>query len=191
MIIGITGYKRSGKDTAARVFEAHGYVRYAFADPIKIACMSLFDWSSEFIEAKKEDVDPRWGISPRRAMQLLGTEVFRAAVPDMVPGFTRTFWIDRMVEKYNRLGKPDMVVSDVRFPDEAMKIYELGGAMVRIDRAGLYSDGHESEAHIPHIPVDYVIENDGTSIDLIRSVNELVSDLKTEQAEIDARKAVH
>jgi hypothetical protein len=178
MIVGITGYKRVGKDTAAKVFEARGFHKYALAEPIKRACMSLFEWSSDEIEERKEEIDPRWGISPRRAMQVIGTEMFRKAMPDIVPGFSRSFWIDRMVAEYKRVQPMNMVVPDVRFPDEAMKIYYLGGTVIKVNRKGLFDDKHESESYIDQIPADFVVDNDGDEIDFIRSINYIVKELE-------------
>jgi hypothetical protein len=41
-LVGLLGLKRSGKDTfAARLVEAHGFTRIAFADPLKEAALAL------------------------------------------------------------------------------------------------------------------------------------------------------
>jgi hypothetical protein len=174
MIIGITGLKRSGKDTLAARFTAKGWTRYALADPIKEACMALFDWTPERIEIGKEVADERWGISPRRAMQVIGTEVFRRALPDMIPGFIDDFWISRMRMEYEKCGG-DMVVPDARFPDEAEAIRGLGGKIVRVyrPRSGK-ADPHPSESLVDSIDCDYAIYNDGPIQGFLERGDELV-----------------
>jgi hypothetical protein len=44
-LIGVHGKARSGKDTVARILgDEHGFVRTAFADPLKAASAVLFGW---------------------------------------------------------------------------------------------------------------------------------------------------
>lgn len=168
MIVGITGYKRSGKDTLAQAFVAAGWERYALADPIKAACSVIFDWTPAEIEDRKEITDPRWGISPRRAMQVIGTEVFRRALPDMIPEFVDKFWIQRMRWEYEKLYHAHMIVPDVRFEDEAQAIRELGGYIVRVERPGAQRrDPHPSETGVDDIKPDYTVLNEGNAADLV------------------------
>lgn len=57
MIIGITGYAGSGKDTVADILvRDHGFVKVAFADPLKRICKDLF----AFTDAQL------WGSSSKR-----------------------------------------------------------------------------------------------------------------------------
>ena len=76
-LIGIIGSKQSGKDTAGTyLINEHGFTRYAFGDPVKKICQTLFDLSEEQLSNHilKEKIDPRWGISPREMFQRIGTE---------------------------------------------------------------------------------------------------------------------
>ena len=173
MIVGITGLKRSGKDTLAGCFVERGWKRYALADPIKEACKVLFDWNSARIEEMKEVTDERWGISPRRAMQVIGTEVFRRALPDMIPGFIDGFWIERMRAEY--LLDCRMVVPDVRFPDEAQAIRDLGGKIIRVYRPGSKRDPHPSEAMVDSIEYDHAIANAGDLRELLLTGKKLAA----------------
>jgi len=87
-IVGISGRKRSGKDTAADILcEEYGYEKYSFADPIKAACKEVFGFDNEQVRgSRKENTDPYWGFSPRDAMQVFGTDAFRE----------RKFWRKRV-----------------------------------------------------------------------------------------------
>ena len=56
-----------------------------------------------------------------------------------------------------------VVTDDVRFPNEAAMIRDLGGELWRIERPGITYDGdHSSEGGLEDITPDQVIVNDGT-----------------------------
>ena len=65
-IIGFLGKKRCGKDTSGDyLIEKYGFVKYAFADPVKQICKILFDFSEDQLYGnKKEGVDFRWYLTP-------------------------------------------------------------------------------------------------------------------------------
>ncbi|GGG68590.1 hypothetical protein GCM10011374_36200 [Kocuria dechangensis] len=64
--IGLTGYKRSGKDTAgAHLVASHGYTRLALADPIK-AILAAIDPLVEGKERRTRDDDS--GTVPKKAL---------------------------------------------------------------------------------------------------------------------------
>ena len=57
------------------LIEKYGFVKYAFADPVKQICKILFDFSDDQLYGnKKEGVDFRWYLTPRDAFQKIGTE---------------------------------------------------------------------------------------------------------------------
>lgn len=87
--------------------------------------------------------------TPRRIMQILGTDVVRAAYNDM--------WINV------KMPEGDVVVTDVRFPNEAQTVVDRGGKLVRIVNPRIESDDqHASEADADDIVVDAVVENKGS-----------------------------
>ena len=159
MIVGLTGYKQSGKDTAALPLIEQGWTRYALADPLRQVCCALFGWSAERV-ADKATIDPYWGISPRQALQRVGTELIRNHFHTVLPE-SENIWT-RLLRKAYAECDYNMVVTDVRFPDEAETIHELGGVLIRVTRPGCAPDGHESESYIEHLPADYSIANDST-----------------------------
>ena len=92
-LVGIHGPLNGGKDTAANYLHAKypdKFGRYAFAQPIKQAAQVMFGFTKEQLEDRvlKETVDPFWEFTPRKAMQLLGTEYGR----DML---RKDLWIKR------------------------------------------------------------------------------------------------
>ena len=57
MIVGFLGRKRSGKDTAVNyLIDNYNFTRYAFGDPVKDVCRTMFNFSEE-IYGKELTVD--------------------------------------------------------------------------------------------------------------------------------------
>jgi hypothetical protein len=143
VIVGIAGKKRAGKDTVASILQAKDpdQVRCIhLADPIKHAVRSWFGWTSEHTDGHlKETVDPRWLITPRLAMQLLGTDVARQLHPDI--------WVRCALARVAIFGNRIVLIPDVRFTNEARAIRQEGGLVLRIyrDRTDRHGDEHPSE----------------------------------------------
>jgi len=171
-IVGITGFKRSGKDTAGSILIQNGYIKYSFAGPLKKACQEIFMFDYEQTEGcKKEDLDNRWSTTPRKVFQRFGTEIFRNNLKLILPevkDLNENFWIYRFKLWYQEQIKTNpnlkVVVTDVRFPNEADIIKELGGTIIKVIRSetNLNNDQHSSEVSITKIKPDFTIYNNST-----------------------------
>ncbi|KAG5183115.1 hypothetical protein JKP88DRAFT_273090 [Tribonema minus] len=158
-VLGLVGTRGAGKDTFA---DALGFPAFAFAQPIKDACEAIFMAGAEAFEDRviKETVDERWGVSPREMLQILGTECVRGH-------FGEDHWIRHMEMQLQRCESESVVITDVRFPDEAAFVRRLGGRLVRIVRPTLRTDdAHVSETGIGGIECDEIIVNDGSIQDI-------------------------
>lgn len=162
-VIGLSGLKGSGKDTAARALYDLGWTRAAFADPLRDMLYMLdpligdadgtqpnaMRWQ-EYMDAVGYD-QAKKHPEVRRLMQVFGTEVMRQQ-------YGQDAWVNLMAEKIRR--EPgNYVLTDVRFDNEAKMVHAFGGFMVRIERDGLSADGHASEAGISDDLIDAVISN--------------------------------
>lgn len=140
-LIGLTGYRGTGKDTVAAVLNRHGFRQYALAEPLKSALVQMFDLPVDAFENRetKEAVLEDIGCSPRYLAQTLGTEWGRRYVAD-------DLWVRVMRRKIRPMLEVGLrvVVSDVRFDNEAREIHELGGIVVRVRRPSV--DGPMQEA---------------------------------------------
>lgn len=118
-LIGISGVMNAGKDTVANLIIAlrpRELRRYSFATPLKAGVCAMFGWTKDEIENRdfKEAVDPRWGFSPRKAMQLLGTEYGRVQLRD-------DLWVHAGANFHDESVKQNKgtIITDVRFENEA------------------------------------------------------------------------
>ena len=203
MIIGFVGFIGSGKDTAADyLVNFHGFRRDSFANTLKDAVAAVFGWDRTLLEGRtkearewREQVDPWWAerlnmptLTPRWVLQYWGTEVCRQ-------GFHDDIWI-ASVENKLRKTKDNIVISDVRFPNEIKAIHEAGGKVVRVKRGsephwydiavqanrGVDSAAkwlkderiHASETAWVGGKIDVVIENDSSIDDLFKAIKNQV-----------------
>jgi hypothetical protein len=141
MIIGVTGFIGSGKDTVANYLTTfHGFKRISFAGTLKDACAAVFGWNRDMLEGTtkssrvwREQVDPWWSkrlnipeLTPRWVLQQWGTEVCRN-------GFHNDIWV-ASVENQLRQTKDNIVITDCRFNNEVSAITNAGGITLRVER---------------------------------------------------------
>jgi len=209
MIIGFVGFIGSGKDTAADyLVNFHEFRRDSFANTLKDAVAAVFGWDRVLLEGRtkqardwREQVDPWWAerlnmphLTPRWVLQYWGTEVCRQ-------GFHDDIWI-ASVENKMRKTTDNIVISDVRFPNEIQAIHNAGGIVIRVkrgeepewyDAAVSMNKGevqnmnwalskekiknlgiHASETAWVGGNIDVVIENNGTIDDLYQAIRNQV-----------------
>jgi hypothetical protein len=141
MIIGIAGFQGSGKDTIADYLQnIYGFKRDSFAATLKDAVAAVFGWDRELLEGRtresrawRETVDPWWAnrlnmpnLTPRLVLQKWGTEVARKSWHDDT-------WIASLEYKLTKAHN-DIVITDVRFPNEIKAVKDAGGIVIRVVR---------------------------------------------------------
>lgn len=141
MIVGFCGFIGSGKDTAADyLINFYGFRRDSFANTLKDAVSAIFGWDRVLLEGRtvesrdwRDKVDTWWAerlgiphLTPRWVLQHWGTEVCRV-------GFHDDIWIASLENKMRKT-KDNIVISDVRFPNEIKAIHNAGGTVIRIKR---------------------------------------------------------
>lgn len=166
-VIAITGPKRSGKDTLANyISNRYKYEKIKFAEPIKNCVSILFDWTPQQLEDdEKENIYPKWGISPRKAMQFFGTELMQHKIQELIPNIDKTFLAKSMINKLDP--KKYYVVSDLRFYHEYEELKKLNPLIIRIDRPNTHIDNHVSECEYKCIPYHINITNEKDVCDII------------------------
>jgi hypothetical protein len=180
--IGLIGPAQSGKDTVgARLRQRYGYQRVAFADPLKRAALKLDPFIPNHLDVPERlsvivsriGWDTAKVVHPevRRVLQHIGQTV-REIDPD--------FWIRAAfpaIEAAERLNLP-VVVTDVRYENEARALRDRGFSMIRVTRPGAGASGdaanHASETELANWAAALTIANTGTLDDLNRIVDSLL-----------------
>lgn len=169
-IIGIIGFKGSGKDTVGDfLVRDYEYGRDSFAGSLKDAVAAIFGWERDLIEGAtkesrewREQPDTWWEekldwinhpgryiserFTPRVALQFWGTDLLRK-------NFHNDLWIMSLQNRLRTKGRT--VITDCRFPNEFKAIKEVGGQVWRVRRGpepDWYSSGYlaacGAETHI-------------------------------------------
>lgn len=169
MIIGLSGYARAGKNTVADILGSD-YRQVSFAEPMRQILLvqnPIVDVGIDKLKIENrpytlQDVVLTFGWDYgkenypeiRRHLQVLGTQVGREM-------FYENFWVD-LAMKDVKVGD-DVVFTDVRFPNEAQAIVNLGGEVWRVNRPGVVAvNDHSSEHSLNDWNFHRIIENDGT-----------------------------
>lgn len=201
LIVGLVGFKSSGKDTVANSLIKHyNFVRDSFAAPLKDSCAHIFNWPRELLEGDtiesrnwREETDSWWAekldipnFTPRLAMQLIGTNSIRNH-------FHQDIWLLSVLDRLENGKNNRIVITDNRFRNEIDLIRSLDGLVVRVrrgvdpewfDTAVAANNGneialqemerigiHTSEWDWIGSEPDAIIENDGTLKDLEMQTN--------------------
>jgi len=225
MIVGFVGFIGSGKDTAADyLVNFHGFRRDSFANTLKDAVAFVFGWDRILLEGRtnqarewREQVDPWWAerlgiphLTPRWVLQQWGTDVCRKSFHDDI-------WIASLENKI-RQTKDNIVISDVRFPNEIKAIHDAGGIVIRIkrgdepewyDAAVAYNKGpngnsqwslskkrldelkvHASEYSWVGGKIDHTVWNNSSIDDMFDQIKNLVQDPLDARADLAREVAV-
>lgn len=174
MIVGISGFARTGKDTAANyLVKHHGFTRVSFADTLR----DLAFRADPQIEVG-EDLVPLSGVVSAHTWE--GAKDF-----PQVRGFLQrlgvgareilgeNIWVDAAFREMQKAPTDRIVVPDVRFPNEANAIRwnppQTGpitatkGTLIRLHRPGFGPiNSHPSETALDNYHFDHDIDNDGT-----------------------------
>lgn len=182
IVIGITGLKGSGKDTAAAaLIETGEFKSIKFADALKDMLRSLLSFTYDhstverYVEGdlKETPCPALQGKTPRYAMQTLGTEWGRNMIAD-------SLWVDTTIGRIKKC-TGHVVVTDLRFENEFDALKAIGAHTIRIDRGLTNVDLHPSETYITQMPVGCVIHNNGTVTQLREVILEEAHDWKNMQ----------
>jgi len=167
-IIGLHGAARSGKNTVARylaeLISDTGLIpeEASFADPIKQATAAMFSIPVEYLydDDMKDKVDPYWGMTYREMAQGVGNESSRLV-------FFSDIWVRNLEKRVldNDGENKVMLITDIRFDNEAEWVLSNGGIVIRVRREEAehkHHGSHASEAGIDDCLISFEIDNNGT-----------------------------
>jgi len=167
-LIGIAGKAGVGKDTLGKFLcDEYHCMHYYFAKPLKEGAKIMFALTDEQIANKEVPIEP-WGISPRKIWQLLGTEVGRGIDP--------AIWIKNAEMFVKSVPGRTVVITDVRFDNEAIFIRNRGGVIINIvrDKDDIIENRHSSEGGLRPDNIDLTIHNNGSIEDMCNEVTYMI-----------------
>ena len=201
ILLSVCGFQGSGKDTFSNYLVSnHNFVKFSFASATKDILSTLFGWDRALLEGDtkesrefRETVDPWWSdklgipnLTPRKTLQLVGTDLFRKH-------FNSDIWV-RCVEKkilsqIQSNQNSNIIVSDCRFPNEIKMLKDLGFSLIHIKRNlpiwfNEYKSGldceevnslHESETSWIRENFEYEINNQTNNLEqFYQLINEFI-----------------
>ncbi len=166
--IGLVGKMGAGKSEAAKYLtDRYGFMEFAFADPIKSICGSLFPG---IVSAGK----PRW------LYQKVG-QFMRTIDPDV--------WINETMTTIATRESDNILISDVRQQNEWRALFMRGYTIIKVDadeeirrqrcvgRGDLFREEdlhHETETTVDTIPYHFLVTNNSSRADLRRQLDEII-----------------
>lgn len=167
-LVGLGGYKESGKDTFAEGLPSDKWVILGMSQPLLQATLILDPYlpdlgmtSREAYEYMNRDYTRLKAESPefRRLLIALGTDVGREILG-------KNIWVDiatRSIREAWANGM-DAAITGIRFPNELQMVRDLGGELVWVKRPGLDAPAisHASETSVSEADFDRTVLNDST-----------------------------
>jgi hypothetical protein len=183
MIIAISGKKGSGKSTIGEIFRDNGFILDSFANSVKDICTILFGYDRNKLEGITEE-DRKWrettdikyselmnkNFTPREAMILVGTYFGRNMIHPNI-------WIETLFNRYYNNSNKNLLITDLRFPNEYEEIKKRGGIIIRVNRFNNDNLHYETECLLDSYEFDYIIDNNGTKDELKDKINKIFNNL--------------
>lgn len=189
MLIGMCGLKGSGKNTVANIIQKNypGWETMSFASALKDGVAAFFGMDRKMLEGDtpefreiREQPDPFWckktgrtDLTPRKILQEFGTDIIRKQFHD-------NFWVDRLELDLQKKKDKNIIITDVRFPNEIEMIRGISGKIWVVHCGELpawftnYRDNgvipqgvHESEWKWATVKPDVVIHPEVRGLDLL------------------------
>jgi len=205
MIVGLSGLSGSGKDTvAAYLIKEHQFERIAFADKVKQSIARTFDIPFREVEQLKDDdtvyVALGYKNQPQGMAEKAGVSHMWSPIRELTFGefmqyfateghrdvFGQYFWVEQCLPVDGFYAGRKIVVTDVRFREEADRIRVLGGSVVKIVSPVPHKPSPRHNEHVSEVQSDlgYIahrIDNNGTIDDLMVKIEEMLANLVASQ----------
>ena len=164
-LIGIHGFMRSGKDTVANMMAEEYSVKVklsSFAKAVKIISSEATGIPLDvFYSNEKDHPYAETGLTPRHVM--------RSVADASKKVFGHDVFIQPLINEYKETSANGeaLIITDVRFENEADWIRSVGGIILCVVRPNVSGGAHNSERGIAADDRDWNILNDG-DLDVLR-----------------------
>lgn len=204
IIVGVVGKARVGKDTFAEMLaEAlfdltqQKFIMMAYATELKLRVQRDFDLSYDQLWGDQKEVEDKRYLKPRatrpyragnrddgRGLEALENFWTAREILQSYGQFYRTidgeFWVKNLFRVIDDKEYKNVIVTDVRHPNEADPIKAREGYVIRVtsdrkDKEEIHGAQHISETAMDSYLVDFTVRND-EGLKELRSVAEGVAD---------------
>ena len=197
LVIGVSGTKRSGKNTFADYIKQHleergaivrigswaellkksAYESLGVAEGAALEHKFYMAWANSFKEKFKLQIVNENGIvlreiTGREFLQKYGTEGHREV-------FGENFWVDQFWNSNDFTGVDVLIIADCRYDNEAQDVIDRGGIIIKIDNpvTDAAQDGHASEQGISENLITHRINNDSSLEDFESKSIKLIEEI--------------
>lgn len=195
MLLGICGFKGSGKDTLGDyLVKNKGFIKFSFASVLKDITAVLFNWDRNMLEGntkesreEREKEDKWWSeklgfkVTPRIMLQKIGTEIMRN---NLHADIWKIIVERKIVENKDK----NIVITDCRFVNELDMIKKYNGKVIHIYRSlpDWYKEYkntnnnspingiHQSELNWIKYDFDIELDNSGLLEELYNNINKYI-----------------
>jgi dephospho-CoA kinase len=193
-IIGLTGKKRCGKSTFAKIVlqsNEFSFKELAFGNLLKDIVSLLFDIDAHDEEIKEKFI-PRYNKTLREILQWFGSTMLRGVFLKYLDDP-----VNACIQKeLDNNPRQNMIISDVRFPSEVKLIKDNGGIIIRIYNPSTDKNLCQSQSqnidslsckciycHISEqpdkLPSDFSVTNNGTLDEYKESIKNIFNVLNS------------
>lgn len=181
-IIAFGHEQRVGKNTAGCLTESYlrathtrrypSILRTGFASKLKAICYELYKFAGLMDEQYYEDypeakeiVLPDLKLTPRQIWINFGTKGVREQVYDKT-------WSDYLLKSLDNVDV--LIITDLRFPDEAIAVQNAGGICIKIDRDVMKTHDVADSAGYNFKSWDHKIDNNGTRLHMAQQLKPIL-----------------
>jgi hypothetical protein len=189
MIIALSGYAKSGKDTVAEIvkeIQPNKWEVKKFSGKLKTIASILLGIPEHMFEDqdfKTSMLGEEWWknygdfyhqMSVRDFLQMLGTDAIRN-------GLHTNAWVNALMADYkpkkmSQYNPSYWIITDCRFPNEAQAVKDNGGVVIRIVRPGVEPvNAHPSETALDNWDFDFRIANASDKVALKQTIEVLLN----------------
>lgn len=116
------------------------------------------------------------GISPRDAMNFIGTQMFQYEIENLIPNLNRCFWINRLLNDCEN--ERNIVISDLRFIHEVKKLSQYNLTVIKVQKKNVHDQTQFYDSELSRIKEDNNITNDGTINELLLKMDSELNNIK-------------
>jgi len=213
MIIGVSGKARSGKNTFAEMLAAElnkeaypPYVMMGFANELKLRCQEAFDLTWEQLWGEDKEVPDKRYIKLQGTGSHFGDSnlpfnstywTAREIMQDF-GAFYRSidngFWVKNLFKVIEEKEYTNVIITDVRYINEADFVIDNGGFVIRINRENkddVHNMQHPSEVELDEYNrFDFTVINNWTLEELKVSASEVAKFLRDSENDLNKIKEI-